>query len=493
MAIFYESQMFFGIFAFFIFGIVFENSPRELFRYVDGILYVIFTYVLCSSIYLLSIDHFLNSSFYNYLLVRDGVTNLISIFLLVGTLLIGFSAWHYNKHLGIPTFEFLFILLILGFNSTLLISSNHLIAAFILIEIQSIGGFILAATNNRSTYSQEAGLKYFILGSFSSITLLLGFSILYVSTTFAYFDELRMILNFFFLASEGGSTDSVMQFGIFIALPLIFIGLVFKLYSAPFHNWLADIYQGASASAVLYLATLNTFLFTYIFLKFFFLLLVDAFTYFQGIVCFFGMVTMFVGAINGVVQKQLKRLIAYGSVTVSGFLLVVLSEFSLYAIFAFFFYLILYVITIFAVISIVCHLQLNSRSYINFIDELENFHILNRPLSFLIAVFFFSLAGIPPFLGFVGKFELLMSIFFSNGMQLFLFALIISIISFYYYVLIVKTVYKKNIKNSFCLAKFGYFNTLVLVSCFLFIITGLVFNSTIYSIVQLIILNLISF
>jgi len=92
MAIFYESQMVFGIFAFFIFGIIFENSPRELFRYVDGILYVIFTYVLCSSIYLLSIDHFLNSSFYNYLLVRDGVTNLISIFLLVGTLLIGFSA-----------------------------------------------------------------------------------------------------------------------------------------------------------------------------------------------------------------------------------------------------------------------------------------------------------------------------------------------------------------------------------------------------------------
>jgi len=109
-------------------------------------------------------------------------------------------------------------------------------AAFILIEIQSIGGFILAATNNRSTYSQEAGLKYFILGSFSSITLLLGFSILYVSTTFAYFDELRILLNFFFLDSEGGSTESVMKFGIFIALPLIFIGLAFKLYSAPFHN-----------------------------------------------------------------------------------------------------------------------------------------------------------------------------------------------------------------------------------------------------------------
>jgi NADH:ubiquinone oxidoreductase subunit 2 (subunit N) len=202
--------------------------------------------------------------------------------------------------------------------------------------------------------------------------------------------------------------------------------------------------------------------------------------------------TMIAGTVGGLMQRKLKRVLAYSSVNATGYLLLVLSTNNIFGLASFFYYLILYVIAIFSVFVISSQIVIDNRSFISFIDDFENFYKTNKALSFLLSSFFFSLAGIPPFLGFFGKFEILGSLFFSGYLSAFLAILIVSIISFLYYARIIKAVYTKKLGNVHYLENFSFFNVVVIVFCFTLLLLGIVSSGSVHFFSQLLVFHLVS-
>lgn len=476
-----------SILLFIIFGVSFCYSPKLKYPRLDDSLYLFFFFILSNSIYLLLSDGIAEKSLYNGLILKDSISNILGAAFLLINLVTGFVMRYYNKKIGISTFEYLLVLLLLGFNSTLLISSDHLFLTFVLIEVQSGLLIILAAINRRSRPSIESGLKYFILGSFSSILLLLGISLLYVTTSFLYYGDLVLFLNLFF----SNVNTSVIQWGIYLALPLIAIGFLFKVYSAPFHFWVSDIYQGSANSAVLFFSTSSFFLYFYVFVKLYFVIFFDLFYYFQFFFIAFSILSMVAGAIGGLMQRKLKRVIAYSSVTATGYLLLVISSNSVDSLISFFVFFITYMVALFGIFIILSQILLNGRSFISFFGDFENFYKTNKAISFLLSSFFFSLGGVPPFAGFVGKFEMLGSLFFNGYFSAFLAFLIISTISFLYYARIVKSVYTKDYNKFFYFENFSFFNAVIVSFCFIFLLMGLFYNGSLYFFSQLLVFNLI--
>lgn len=202
--------------------------------------------------------------------------------------------------------------------------------------------------------------------------------------------------------------------------------------------------------------------------------------------------TMVAGTVGGLMQRKLKRVLAYSSINATGYLLLVLSTNNLFGLASFFYYLTLYVIAVFAVFVISSQIVVGQRFFISFIDDFENFYRTNRALSFLLSSFFFSLAGIPPFIGFFGKFEILGSLFFSGYLSAFLALLVVSIVSFLYYARIIKSVYTKSLGKVNYIENFSLFNATVIVSCFTVLLLGIVSSGALHLFSQLLVLHLVS-
>jgi NADH-quinone oxidoreductase subunit N len=355
-------------------------------------------------------------------------------------------------------------------------------------ELYGVLLIILAVVNKRSKQSTESGTKYYILSSFASIMLLLGVALLYVTTSLTYYQDLFTFLNFFF--SNSHTLED--KWGIYVSLSFIAVGFLFKLYSAPFHFWISDIYQGSANSAVIYFSTSSYFIYIYVFLKLYFAVLFNAVSFFQSFFIAIAVLTMISGAVGGLMQRSLKRVIAYSSVTATGYFLLILSCNSFSGLVSFFVFLITYVLTLFAVFVFISQPVLHGKSFISFFDDLENYYKINKLISFMLSAFFFSLGGIPPFIGFIGKFEMLGSLFFKGYLSAFLAFLIVSTVSFLYYARIVKVLYTKDINRFFFIENFSFFNSVVMVFCFFLLLVGFFFNGSLYLFSQLLVFNLIS-
>jgi len=222
-----EFYLLLSILFFFLFGISNAYSSNIRFPNIESSLLSLVFIIIANSIYLCLNNSFLELVLFNNLITKDSSNNLVSLLLLLINLIVILVTRYYNKTLYIISFEFLFLVLFLTFNSILLVSVNNLFLFFLLLESQSITLFILSSINKRSRYSIESSLKYFILGSFSSIIMLLGISMVYITTSFMFFDDLIVFFS---------SIDSVfLNTGVSFALIFISVGFFFKLYSAPFH------------------------------------------------------------------------------------------------------------------------------------------------------------------------------------------------------------------------------------------------------------------
>jgi NADH:ubiquinone oxidoreductase subunit 2 (subunit N) len=218
----------------------------------------------------------------------------------------------------------------------------------------------------------------------------------------------------------------------------------------------------------------------------------DAISFFQPFFMAIAILTMLSGAIGGLMQRTLKRVIAYSSVTATGYFLLILSCNNFYGLVSFFVFLVTYAIALFAVFVFISQPVLHGKSFISFFDDLENYYKTNKVISFMLSSFFFSLGGIPPFIGFIGKFEMLGSLFFNGYFAAFLAFLIISTISFLYYARIVKALYTKDINTFLYIENFSFFNSVVIVFCFLFLLIGFFYSGSLHLFAQLLVFNLVS-
>ena len=478
-----EFYLLLSILFFFLFGISNAYSSNIRFPNIESSLLSLVFIIIANSIYLCLNNSFLELVLFNNLITKDSSNNLVSLLLLLINLIVILVTRYYNKTLYIISFEFLFLVLFLTFNSILLVSVNNLFLFFLLLESQSITLFILSSINKRSRYSIESSLKYFILGSFSSIIMLLGISMVYITTSFMFFDDLIVFFS---------SIDSVfLNTGVSFALIFISVGFFFKLYSAPFHFWVSDIYEGSASSSVLLFASSSFFVFYYMFIKLFFVVFYKFFNFYSNYLIVFAICSMIFGTLGGLLQIRLKRLLAYSSITVTGYIFLILFSESLYSIESVLFFILVYITISIGMFTIVTNLLLDNSHYVSFFTQISSLVNSNRVLSFFFTTFLFSVGGIPPFVGFIAKLELLVALILKNAYLLFFVFLVISVVSLFYYVRVVKYVFSKKISYWVSFKQINYTSSLVISFIFLINIISVLFNSTYFLFCKLLTLNLI--
>lgn len=342
-----------------------------------------------------------------------------------------------------------------------LISSYDLISFFLAIELQSLSLYIIATMYRESESATSAGLKYFLLGGLSSGFILLGSSLLYGLTGITNFEA-------FYIIGSFESESSLDQIDIIL---LIFaIGLLFKIASAPFHNWAPDVYDGVPTLVTTWLAVLPKIsliifmveFYTNIFYNFYF-------WNFLFIICAF--LSLLIGSILGLSQNRIKRLLAYSTISHVGFMLLSLSVASYQSIESLIFYLIQYSLTslnVFYVLTAFGQIlpQGDSIDKVQTLSQLRAQFKLHPLLAFSFAISLFSMAGIPPCIGFFGKYLILLSAINDGRFSfMILIAIITSVISAVYYLKVIKTLHfyelpandfkEENLKNKLIASSFS--------------------------------------
>jgi len=204
-----------------------------------------------------------------------------------------------------------------------LVSSYDMLSLYLAIEMQSLCLYVLAAAKKDSSFSTEAGLKYFILGSFSSALLLFGISFLYGSTGTTNFDNFHLLF-----AGIDSETSSLTQ-SVEIALICIMAAFFFKIAAAPFHMWSPDVYEGSPTSSTIFFAVVPKIALFAIFLRLFQFVFASFEELFLFALVFFSIASVISGSFVALRQKKLKRLLAYSSISHVGYLLLAFAANSL--------------------------------------------------------------------------------------------------------------------------------------------------------------------
>jgi len=295
---------------------------------------------------------------------------------------------------------------------------------YLAIELQSFCSYILSSFKRNSEFSAESGLKYFILGAFSSGFLLFGCSLVYGFTGVTSYELISLLLV---------STDhnSLHNSGIIIGIVFILVSFLFKLSAAPFHLWSPDVYEGSPTSTTAFFAIVPKLGL----LVFFFRLFFESFYVFlpplQYLLVISSISSMLIGSFGAIWQIKIKRLLAFSAISHVGYMLIGLSCCSIESIYAVIFYAVIYV---FMSVSSFCLLlairKNNSLKKIKYIEDISTISRVNPFMAICFAITFFSIAGVPPFAGFFQSLYLLAFI-----------GVLTSVVSCFYYLRIIQITY----------------------------------------------------
>ncbi len=348
---------------------------------------------------------------------------LSKIILSIGSIVFILLSKRPLKNENLYRYEYILFILFAILGSFVLISSDNFLTAFIGLELQSLSLYLMAAFNTKNLKSNEAGIKYFSLGALSSGFLLFGISMIYYDTGSFYMQN----LNNFTTISE-------------IGLSLVLISLFFKVSAAPFHIWTPDVYEGSPTISTLFFASLPKFA-SLIFLFRVYQELnisgIQSLNYIFQIVC---AISLLVGVYGAITQKVIKRLLAFSSINHIGFMLLGIMSYQFMSEGTLFFYLIIYLITTFGIFAVLLNLRTVEGEYTK-ISQLNGLRFTSNSKSISMLVFFFSLAGIPPFAGFFAKFFILSASITDGFFFLSIVAVLSSVIAAFYYLTIIKNMF----------------------------------------------------
>ncbi len=354
---------------------------------------------------------------------------------------------------ALPTIpEYSLIILLTTCGASFLMSSADLVSMYLSIELQSFAVYILAALYRDSESATSAGLKYFLLGGLSSRLILLGSGLVYAYTGLTDFESIFSLLSV-------GSVDNLTE-GLgpcVIGLTITTIGFLFKVAAAPFHNWAPDVYDGTPTIVTTWL-TIMPKLSIFIFLlelqrglgfnggSLTLMFNNVPFDVWKNLLLFSSLVSLVIGTVVGLAQYRIKRLFAYSTISHVGFLLLALGVNSEESIQSFLFYLVQYTITnlnaflVLLAFGYVMNLSKKSTD-IQFIAEIKGQFKANPLLSLALTICLFSMAGVPPLIGFFGKMNILYSTTHRGYYFLSLVAILVSVISASYYLKIVRVLH----------------------------------------------------
>ena len=332
-------------------------------------------------------------------------------------------------------FEYPVLILLASAGMGMMISAGDLIALYLGLELMSLSLYVLAAGNRDSARSNEAGLKYFVLGGLSSGMLLYGCSLIYGYTGTVAFTGIAQA------ASQGG-------IGLMFGLVFLFTGLCFKVSAVPFHMWTPDVYEGAPTPITAFFASAPKVAAMALFLR----AALNAFptivVQWQQIIVFVAIASMALGSFAAIGQKNIKRLMAYSSIGHMGFALVGLAAGTTEGVQGVLVYISIYMAMTLGAFACILSMRHNGR-IVEEIADLAGLARTKPAMAFFFALLMFSLAGIPPLAGFFAKYYVFLAAIKAGLYPLAVIGVVTSVVGAYYYLVIVKTIYVDDPMKSF--------------------------------------------
>jgi len=346
--------------------------------------------------------------------------------ILAGVFVLSIST-KYLKIFKIFLIEYPILILCSILGMMVMISSNDLIVFYVGLELQSLALYVLATFNRDQLKSSEAGLKYFVLSALSSGLLLYGCSLIYGFSGSTNFNTIGAAMN---------STNYGLTFGIVFIL----VGLSFKISAVPFHMWAPDVYEGSPTSVTLFLALVPKVAALTVFIRFLYIPFIDMIEQWQPILIFISIASMIFGAVAAIGQNNLKRLIAYSSISHIGYALAGLSVGTNEGIQSSIVYISIYLVMNLGFFSCLLMMKRNDQ-YFETIDDLSGLSKNHPIISLSLLVILFSLAGIPPLAGFFAKFYIFKSVIEQSMYFLAIVGLLSTVVAAFYYLRIIKVIY----------------------------------------------------
>jgi len=364
------------------------------------------------------------------LFIADAFGDFMKLLVLAGSAITLIMALRYIEREDMARFEYPVLILFATLGMLLMISANDMLALYLGLELQSLSLYVVAAFRRDHLRSSEAGLKYFVLGALSSGMLLYGISMIYgfAGTT-----------SFVGLAAQFSAGDTA-PIGLIVGIVFLAAGLAFKISAVPFHMWTPDVYEGAPTPVTAFFATAPKVAAVALIVRVMIGPFGDLVGQWQQIIWFISIASMVLGALAAISQTNIKRLMAYSSIGHIGYALIGLAAGTLEGVNGILLYLTIYItmnIGTFAVI--LCMRQKDVM--LERIDDLKGLSKTHPAMALALAIFMFSMAGIPPLVGFFAKFYIFLAAIEAGLYVLAVVGVLSSVIGAYYYVRIVKLMY----------------------------------------------------
>lgn len=367
---------------------------------------------------------------FNNLFISDEFSRFMKLLILVAALLTIILSLDFNIKASSNSFEFTALLLFSTTGAMIMVSSNNLMTLYLGLELSSLPLYILCAFDRDNVFSSEAGIKYFILGSVASTIILYGLSLIYGFSGGLGYEHVHLAF----------ASPNPIPPGLSFGLIFILVGLCFKISAAPFHMWTPDVYQGAPTSVSMYLSTVPKFAAFALFMH----LIMGPFGnisfQWQLLIEIIAILSIIVGSVGAIVQTNIKRMMAYSSISHMGYTLVGLAAATTEGVLGSLIYLTVYLfmnIGTFAVIAAMTRKGL----IVENVKDLSGLGKTNPGIAAAMAIFMFSMAGAPPLAGFFGKFMVFWAAISAHLYILTIIGILASAISAYIYLRIIKIMY----------------------------------------------------
>jgi len=361
--------------------------------------------------------------------VDDSYARFAKVLILLAGAAVLLMSKEYLEKRDLLRFEYPLLVALASVGMMVMVSANDLIVLYMGLELQSLALYVVASLRRDSVRSTEAGLKYFVLGALSSGLLLYGASLIYGYTGTTLFAGIVQT-----------ATEGQVSIGLLLGLVFLITGMAFKVSAVPFHMWTPDVYEGSPTPVTAFFATAPKVAAMGLFAR----VLFDAFGNITGdwgqIVALLSVASMFLGAIAAIGQRNIKRLMAYSSIAHMGFALMGLAAGTVGGVQAMLVYMAIYVTMNIGTFAFILSMERDGQP----VTDIDALNMLSKtqPLKALaMLVLLFSLAGIPPLVGFFGKFYVLQAAVQADLVWLAVAGVVASVIGAFYYLRLVYMMY----------------------------------------------------
>ncbi len=366
---------------------------------------------------------------FNKMFIDDAFSRFAKALVLLSSAAVLVMSLGYMLRHNLGRFEYPILIIFSVVGMMFMVSANDLMILYLGLELQSLALYVVASMRRESLKSTEAGMKYFVLGALSSGLLLYGASLVYGYSGSTNFQSIVTSLD-----------SSNRSLGFMFGMILVVAGLAFKISAVPFHMWTPDVYEGAPTPITAFLSTAPKIaamaLFARVVHDAFFVMIAD----WQQIVALMSVLSMFVGAIAAIGQTNIKRLMAYSSIAHMGYALIGLASGTVFGLQAMLMYMAIYVTMNVGTFAFILSMEKDGQPVTD-IYSLNQLGVKQPGRALAMLVLLFSLAGVPPLVGFFGKLYVLRAAYDAGLIWLAVLGVLASVIGAYYYLRLIYLMY----------------------------------------------------